>query len=70
MMHVKHVHVYIWLAATAVDKWNEILPQNQTGIQQITWLGPSFSTCYRKVKTRRAAPYLSLIIKAEAVSKM
>jgi len=30
MMHVKHVHVYIWLAATAVDKWNEILPQNQS----------------------------------------
>ena len=34
-MHVKHVHVYIWLAATAVNKWNEILPQNQSNWHKI-----------------------------------
>ena len=34
-MHVKNVHVYIWLAATAVNKWNEILPQNQSNWHKI-----------------------------------
>jgi len=34
-MHVKHVHVYIWLAATAVNKWNVILPQNQSNWHKI-----------------------------------